>query len=293
MSYAGAAATVDFEVVGPGSAPVGLALGGISADRHVSTGWWSRIAGPGRALDTNTHRVLGVDFLAGGRAADGRPERTITTRDQADAIAAVLDDIGVDRLDTFVGASYGGMVALAFAERYPDRLERVVAIGAAHCAHPMATARRIIQRRIVELGIATGRPREALAISRELAMTTYRSDVEFERRFASGDITSIDCYLRHQGDTFARRFPPERFLALSLSSDLHAVDPARIRVPTLLVAAERDAVVPRSQLEELSGRIAARCRLMDLPSIHGHDAFLTDTESLGEILRDALAGDAP
>ena len=78
MSFAGAAATVDFEIVGPETAPVILALGGISADRNVCGGWWNRIAGPGCALDTDTQRVLGVDFLDGGRAADGRPERTVT-----------------------------------------------------------------------------------------------------------------------------------------------------------------------------------------------------------------------
>ena len=122
-------------------------------------------------------------------------------------------------------------------------------------------------------------------------MTTYRSDAESERRFAGGDTTSIDCYLRHHGDKFARRFAPERFLALSLSSDLHVVDPARIGVPATLVPAERDAVVPRSQLEDLAHHLAAPCRLVDLPSIHGHDAFLTDTESLSHLLRRALAGD--
>ena len=291
MSFAGAAATIDFEIVGPERAPVVLALGGISADRRVCSGWWSGIAGPARALDTSAQRVLGVDFLDGGRGPDGRPERVVTTHDQADAIAAVLDDIGIDRLHALVGASYGGMVALAFAERYPHRVERAVAIGAAHRAHPMATARRIVQRRIVELGLDTGRPREALAIARELAMTTYRSDAEFERRFAGGDIASIDCYLRHHGDKFARRFAPERFLALSLSSDLHAVNPARIGVPVTLVAAERDAVVPRSQQEELARLLGAPCRLVDLPSLHGHDAFLTDTNTLGHILRRALAGD--
>jgi homoserine O-acetyltransferase len=291
MSFAGAAATVDFEIAGPVSAPVILALGGISADRHVCSGWWNRIAGPARALDTDTHRVLGIDFLDGGRGTDGRPERHVTTHDQADAIAAVLDATGIDRLHAVVGASYGGMVALAFAERYPERLDRLVVIGAAHTPHPMATARRVIQRRIVELGLDTGRPREALAIARELAMTTYRSDVEFERRFVSGDIASVDRYLRHQGDKFARRFAPERFLALSVSSDLHAVDPARVHAPTTLVAAERDAVVPRSQLEELARRLGGACRLVDLPSIHGHDAFLTDTDSLSHILRHAFAGD--
>ena len=293
MSFAGAAAAVDFEIIGPDAAPVVLALGGISADRHVCCGWWSQVAGPGRgrALDTETHRVLGVDFLDGGRGGDGRPARVVTTHDQADAIAAVLDEIEVERLQAIVGASYGGMVALAFAERYPERLERLVVIGAAHRPHPMTTARRVIQRRIVELGLDSGRPRESLAIARELAMTTYRSDIEFGQRFAAGGIAAIDSYLRHHGDKFARRFAPERFLALSLSSDLHAVTPGRITTPTVVIAAEHDAVVPRTQLEELTRELGAASRLVELSSIHGHDAFLTDTDSVNHLLRDALAGD--
>ncbi len=289
MSFVGTAATLDYEIVGPEGAPAILALGGISADRHVTSGWWTAIANGGGALDSNIHRILGVEFLDGGCGADGRPERLVTTHDQADAIAAVLDDIGIDRLHALVGASYGGMVALAFAERYPDRVDRLIVIGAAHRAHPMVTARRIIQRRIIELGLDTGRPREALALARELAMTTYRSEVEFERRFDSGDLENVESYLRYHGDRFAARFAPERFLALSLSSDLHVVEPARIRVPTALIAAENDAVVPRSQLEELSRALGGPSRLVDLPSIHGHDAFLTDTDSLSHILRDAIA----
>jgi homoserine O-acetyltransferase len=291
MSLAGAPAEIDFEIVGPDTAPVILVLGGISADRHVCDGWWSAIAGSGRALDTDSHRVLGVEYLDGGRAPDGRPARVVTTHDQADAIAAVLDEIDVEQVHAIIGASYGGMVALAFAERYPDRLQRLVVIGAAHRAHPMATARRLIQRRIVELGLGTGRPKEALAIARELAMTTYRSDVEFERRFEMRDLDVIDSYLRHHGDAFARRFPVERFLALSLSSDLHRVVPSRIRTPTTLVAAEHDSLVPRRQVQELARQLGAPCRLVDLPTIHGHDAFLIDTDSLSHILRNALAGD--
>jgi homoserine O-acetyltransferase len=291
MSFAGTASAVEFEVAGPENAPLVLALGGISADRHVATGWWKAIAGPARAIDTSTFRVLGVEFLDGGSRADGRPERPVTTRDQAAAIAAVLDELDVERLHAIVGASYGGMVALAFAERHPDRLDSLIVIGAAHRPHPMATARRLIQRHIVELGLDSGMPREALAIARELAMTTYRSEAEFGQRFACGDIASVDSYLRHQGDKFARRFSAARLLALSLSSDTHAVDPSRIRVPVTLVAAENDAVVPRAQLVELATSLGGPSRIVDLPSIHGHDAFLTDTDSLSRILRDALAGD--
>jgi homoserine O-acetyltransferase len=56
------------------------------------------------------------------------------------------------------------------------------------------------------------------------------------------------------------------------------------------VAAEDDAIVPRAQLEALAGELGAECRLVDLPSRNGHDAFLTEPDALGSILRNALTG---
>src|SRR4051812_17811129 len=130
---------LDHEIVGPAGAPVLLALGGISATRHVvrtpedpSPGWWEGVAGPGRALNTTTHRLLSVDFTDGGRRSDGRPERVVTTHDQAAHIVDLLDELEISQLAAVVGASYGGMVALALAERWPERVAQIVVIGAAH-----------------------------------------------------------------------------------------------------------------------------------------------------------------
>ena len=292
-----------YEVIGPSGAPTIVVLGGISANRHVcgngvdpTPGWWESVAGHGRALDTSRYQLIGCDFLDGGRGVDGRPERLVTTFDQADAIAAVLDEIGIHRVHAVVGASYGGMVALAFAEQYPERVGRLVVIGAAHEPHPMTTALRAVQRRIVELGLETGRAYDALALARSLAMTTYRSAREFAERFDSAPaslaendaVFPVENYLRQHGERFAARWRPERFLALSLSGDLHSVTPSNIRTPCVLVAAENDAVVPRAQLEALSSELGGDCTLVDLPSRNGHDAFLTEPDTLGRIIRNAL-----
>ena len=160
---------VGYEIVGPPRAPVVVVLGGISATRHVATtghddtpGWWDATVGAGRAIDTATYRVLGIDFLDGGRRGDGRPRHVVTTHDQAAAIVRVLDTLGVERVHAFVGASYGGMVGLAFAERYAERLDRLVAISAPHEAHPMSTALRSLQRRIVQLGLDAERTRRRI-----------------------------------------------------------------------------------------------------------------------------------
>jgi homoserine O-acetyltransferase len=293
-----------FELVGPAHAPLIVVLGGISASAHVTAtpddptpGWWSDVVGAGKGIDTTRYRVLGVEFLDGGRRADGRPRATITTHDQADAIARILDAIGVRRVHAFVGASYGGMVALAFAERYPERLERLVAISAPAEAHPMSTALRALQRNIVKLGLESGRVTDALALARGLAMTSYRSAREFGERFAvvpvereeNDAVFDVERYLAHHGRRFASTWAAERFLALSLSGDLHRVDPRNIRVPAVIVAAEGDAIVPGEQLERLAADIAAPTRLLHVASRCGHDAFLTEPDAISSILEVAIS----
>lgn len=293
-----------YEISGPDHSPLVIVLGGISATAHVtatpldpSPGWWSDVVGSGKGIDTRRYRVVSIDYLDGGRAANGRPARTVTTHDQADAIADVLDACGIECTQAFVGASYGGMVGLAFAERYPDRVRRLVAISAPHEAHPMSTALRALQRNIVKLGVESGRVKESLALARGLAMTTYRSAREFGERFSpspieqSGNDATFDVerYLAQHGERFAERWSAERFIALSLSGDLHRVDPASISTPTVIVAAEGDAIVPLEQLEKLAKEIAAPTRLIHLPSSRGHDAFLTEPDALANILAVAIA----
>lgn len=280
--------TCSYELTGPppGEAPLVVALGGISADRHVAT-WWADVVGAHRFIDTTAFQVLGIDYLDGGVDQDGRPARTVTPHDQADALARVLAELEIERIHTLVGASYGGMVALAFAERYPDLAEQLVVISAPARPHPMATALRAIQRRTVELGLDTGRARDALAIARALGMTTYRSAAEFAKRF-DADPFAAESYVIRQGEKFAARFTPARFLALSLSCDLHQVDPARIHTPALLICADGDTNVPREQMVELAELWGGERRLVHVSSLVGHDAFLAEPNGIGGIIQDAL-----
>ncbi len=296
------ARAADYELVGPARAPVVLTLGGISATRHVvrtaddaSPGWWEGIAGRERPIDTTRFRLLSVDFRDGGRAIDGRPAAIVTTHDQAARIVEVLDELEISRLAAVVGASYGGMVALALAEHWPERVQQLVAISAAHEPHPMAIGLRAVQRRIVELGLATGRAAESMALARALAMTTYRTAREFAERF---DVTAersergvefaVERYLVGAGDKFAARMRPERFLCLSLSADLHRVIPESITVPTTVIAARGDTLVPPAQLRAMSKRLPRLTAFHVLQTRFGHDAFLTEQRKLGPLLTATL-----
>ncbi|MDB4883308.1 MAG: homoserine O-acetyltransferase [Gemmatimonadetes bacterium] len=292
-----------YEITGPEGAPVILALGGISATRHVvrtgddqTPGWWEGIVGRERPIDTTRFRVLSVDFRDGGRARDGRPAERITTHDQAAYIVGVLDELEIAQLSVAVGASYGGMVALALAERWPERVGRLVVISAAHEPHPMSIGLRAIQRRIVELGLDTGSSVEGMVLGRAVAMTTYRTAREFSERFGvtpeyseRGAEFEVERYLIAAGEKFAARMSPERFLALSLSVDLHRVVPESVTVPTTVIAARGDTLAPLAQMRAMSKRLPRLEGFHVLQTRFGHDAFLTEQRKLGRLLTDTLA----
>ncbi len=290
---------IRWECQGPVDAPVLIVQGGISATRHVCAsaqfiepGWWQDQAGAGAALDTRRFRLLGIDWLG----ADGALDVCIDPADQADAICAVLDDLHIDQVATFVGASYGAMVGLQFAARHPTRLQRLIAISGAHRSHARTTALRVIQRRIVKLGLRHEAAAEALALARALAVIGYRSGEEFEQRFAAepqlhdgSPRFAVEDYFDAIGEKFVARFSTAAYLRLSESIDLQRVAPDSIRVPTDLVGVTQDQIVPVADLRVLAAAISAPCRLHQIDSLYGHDAFLKEVDAMREIIAAALA----
>jgi homoserine O-acetyltransferase len=300
---------IGYSLQGRPGLPVVLALGGISASRHVfdpegrREGWWHEVVGPGKALDTQRVAVLGMDFIGGSGASTGPAAGSsfpcISSYDQAAAVVRVLDHLGIERLQAIVGASYGGMVALAFGERHPRRTGRLIVISAADVAHPMATAWRSIQRNMARLGLASGHPTEALELSRALAMTTYRSPEEFAARFRKAPrmesgrpVFPVEEYLQSRGRDYAARYRPESFICLSESIDLHHVDAARITVRTEVVAVREDQLVPFADMRALTARLPD-AHLHEISSLLGHDAFLKEADQLRTILNLIHPGDVP
>lgn len=295
---------VAWRLTGPASAPVVCALGGISANRRVfvtddpKQGWWSEVVGPARALDANQFRILSFDYLGASAETTGPQPGTafpsVSTYDQAELLVRLLNNLGVKSLRAIVGGSYGGMVALAFGERYPERVSQLVVIGAADRAHPMATAWRSVQRQVLRFAVECGRPKDGLRLARALAMSTYRSAEEFQARFdgvpaRAGDRLEfpVEQYLFARGSEFAERHRPEAILCLSESIDLHRVEAERIFVPTTIVAIREDQLVPLSDLRGLAARLPV-ARLHEISSIYGHDAFLKESDQLRGIFTAVL-----
>ena len=308
-------AVVGFELIEPGKpapgtdAPLVIVQGGISAGRHAaasagdpSPGWWEELVGPGKAIDTARFRVLATDWLGGGGISSG-PESSglgsafpqVTSQDQARAIAAVLDRLEVERAHAFAGASYGGMVALAFGALFPERVGRLAVLGAAHESWPLASAWRAVQRRILEWGIESGDEARAVELARMLAMTTYRGAAELAERFRGGPQPApdglhapIETYLEARGRAWSKGVGAASYRSLSRAIDLSRVRPEDVRVPTTLVAFDSDRLVPPEQVRECARRLGAPTRVVEVATRYGHDGFLKEPEAVGRVLRSCL-----
>lgn len=292
-------AAVRLRRFGPGGAPPIVVLGGISSDGRVADvgdgrpAWWPQIVRSGGPVDLDRYQVLGLDLLPGPGETD---VRTLTPADQARALAIALDHLGIPQLEALIGASYGGMVGLAFAEAFPERLKQLIAISAPHRPATRATALRGIQRRILALGIETGHPEEAVALARELAMTTYRTAEELDLRFgqdavpeAAGEPYAVCDYLKARGRAYVPRMTAERWISLSDSLDRHRVEPEAITVPTTLLGFTSDQLVPIADLDELAGQLPALRRYVRAPSLYGHDGFLKEEAVVADLITSALA----
>ena len=301
---------VGYRLFGQLTGPLVIVQGGISANCHVcgtkdqpDSGWWNDFVGPGKAIDTDVYTVLSVDYLGGRDSTTGPDSLTapeglfpsVSTADQARLISRVIAGLNLGPVHAFVGASYGGMVGLAFGQLFAAETARLIIISAAHEAHPIATAWRSLQRKIVRLGRETGRIDDAMELARGLAMTTYRTADEFAHRFGREGIATpdgyrfpIDGYLEHLGRGFAKTFRASSFLCLSESIDLHRVNPAEITVPTTIIGVESDTLVPTWQSRQLANQISGPAELHLVDSVYGHDAFLKETESIGTIIRESM-----
>ena len=291
-----------WEIHGPTNGSPIVVLGGISAGRHLqptaanpSPGWWAGVVKTGGALDPSTHRLIGVEFLGGAQCPFPTPG-PITTEDQARVLAEVLNALGIQHV-SLIGASYGGMVALAFAELFPERARELLLFCAAHRTHPMATAWRSLQRSLVRFAEEVGHGNRGLALARGLAMTTYRSPEEFENRFdvnptyfnqEKAACFEVEDYLEARGRAFSRCFDTDGFLRLSESIDLHCSNPSAIKTPSTLVSFDTDALVPPWLVEDLASQLPSSSEHIRISSIYGHDAFLKESRQVSDVIRLAL-----
>ena len=300
---------------GPSEAPQVLVIHALTGSADAAGDWWNPLIGPGHAIDTDRYGVICANLLGGCYGTTGptsRDPRTglaygaafpdVSTRDQARAQWRLLDALGIGSLALVAGGSLGGMVVLEVAVERPGSVKRLLPIAAPAATGPMAVAWNHIQLRLIErLGD------EGMALARQLAMTTYRSELDFDERFgrrveASG-IPSIVSYLEYQGAKLVDRFDRDTYRVLAGAMDRHDISRDRGslgealaplgagRVALLGLGIQDDILYGPGQVRRLVEAASAAglpSRYHEIRSTKGHDAFLVEWPQMTEIVGDFL-----
>jgi homoserine O-acetyltransferase len=301
-------------------------------------GWWDGMIGPGKAFDTDRFFVVSSNLLGGCRGttgpsstnpATGRPYGSdfpvITVADMVRAERALLDVLGIERLAVVAGGSLGGMQALEWAARYPDQVDAIVPIASTHALQPQGVAWNAIARTAITSDpdwqgghyYGTGRaPTAGMGVARMVGHITYLSAMSIGTKFGrrlqhATDIRytltdpefEVESYLRHQADSFVRRFDANTYLYTSRA--LSYFDLARqygdgdltralrtVKARTLLIAFSSDWLYPPAGSEALAEALEANGRDVELHVIeapYGHDCFLLEEARQTPLIRAFLA----
>ena len=216
-------------------------------------GWWSRMVGPNKPIDTNKFFVICSNVLGGCAGSTGPKDKkdsneniyggefpSITIKDIVDAQAKLLDALKIDQLFSVVGGSMGAMQALQWSISFPEKVDNIIHIAGAlkHSAQNIAFHEVGRQAIMNDANWYEGKylqkntiPERGLAVARMIAHITYLSDDAMHRKFGrklqSRDIISfgfdadfqIESYLRYQGKSFVDRFDANSYLYLTRAMD--------------------------------------------------------------------------
>ncbi len=242
---------------------------------HPQLGWWNRLIGPGRPIDTDRFFVVCPNVLGGCQGttgpasvdpATGRPYGSrfpvVTIRDQVDVEAALADHLGIATWYSVIGGSMGGQRAIEWAVKHRDRVPRavIIACGAAATAEEIAFCS--LQIRCIEADPhfrggdyydADEGPWRGMSIARGIGQLSYRSEIELDQRFNrghqndehpfEGGLYTVESYLEYHGEKLAHRFDANTYIVLSRAMNHHDVGRGRGGVADALARVTADVTI--------------------------------------------------
>lgn len=238
----------------------------LSSGLGGTAGYWTP------QLDALRQRYRVVTYDQGGT---GRSRRDLpaghSIADMADEAADVLDASGTDAAH-FVGHALGGLVGLALAQRRPGRLRSLTVVNGWAAAHSHT-------RRCFDVRLSLLAHEGPAAYVKAQAIFLYPADwlARNEARAAQEEVHGVAGF-QGAGNLKAR-------IAALLAFDARP-GLAGIRLPTMIVAARDDVLVPSTMSEELASAMPDS-RLHVAPW-GAHAINVTEPDAFNSLLLDFL-----
>ncbi|MDI9483945.1 MAG: alpha/beta hydrolase [Bacillota bacterium] len=190
--------------------------------------------------EQNSYRLLRLDFRDMGFSSPYTEDYDVSIH--VDDLKGLLDELGIRKVH-LLGVSYGAMVAMMFALKYPENLSTLILPNA------VARVTRFLQAAsdIWEYSAATN----SGELFFKLSMPFIYSDEFYERNWE---------WLKEREAFFDQILTKEYFASLQRlsrsSKNFDILDEIhKIKVPTLLIAGSRDIITPVSEMKKIQERI--------------------------------------
>ena len=297
-------------------------------------GWWEIVIGPGKALDSEKYFIICSNVLGGCKGTTGpssiNPKTgkeygidfpVITIKDMVNVQKKLVDAFGIDKLAAVVGGSMGGMQTLQWIVSYPEMMKKAVAIATTARSSPQQIAFNEVGRQSIvgdpnwNGGNYYGTdkiPKEGLSVARMIAHITYLSDESMDIKFGRGlqdkdeisyDFSvdfQVESYLKHQGESFVKRFDANSYLFITKAVDLFdlsvndsLIDGFKdVEANVKIISVDTDWLYPTDQCMEIVTALNANnvdVSFSEVKSNYGHDAFLLEKGQLNYIFANFLS----
>ena len=297
-------------------------------------GWWEIVIGPGKALDSEKYFIICSNVLGGCKGTTG-PSSTnpktgkeygldfpvITIGDMVHVQKKLIDSFGINQLAAVIGGSMGGMQVLQWMVSYPEMMKKAIPIATTASSSPQQIAFNDVGRQAIFSDpdwnkgnyYGTGKiPENGLSLARMIAHITYLSDESMDIKFGRGlqdkdeisyDFSvdfQVESYLKHQGETFVKRFDANSYLFITKAVDLFDISRneslidgfKNIECKVKVISVDSDWLYPTEQSTEIVTALNANdveVSFSEIKSNYGHDAFLLEKGQLNFILSKFLA----
>jgi homoserine O-acetyltransferase/O-succinyltransferase len=240
----------------------------------------------------------------------------ITIADMVRAQYRLMQHLAIEKWLAISGGSMGGMQALQWSAEYPEAVGSVIAIATTSKLSPQSIAFDWVGRQAImsdpkwnKGAYGENVPDQGLAIARMVGHITYLSDESMEQKFGrrlqqrkdySFDFDrnfQVESYLEYQGQRFVERFDANSYLYISRAMDYFDLSAKgsgdltkslkEVSATFLIVSFSSDWLFPSKASREIVKALRNNnidVSYCDIQSEYGHDAFLLESETLGELI---------
>ena len=281
-----------------GKAPIVLVNHSLTGDANLTGdgGWWTEIIGKGKIIDTDKYTILGFNIPGNGVKGQifNKPE-DFHTGDIASLFLLGLSNLKIKKLYALIGGSIGGGIAWEMAAISKDITKFLVPVAADWKANDWIIANTFLQKRIIE------NSKKPLQDARIHAMLTYRTPQSFDNRFGrtlnkEQGIFNIESWLIYHGEKLQKRFQLKAYIMMNhLLSSINIEREGEIALNIIknikseihMVAIDSDLFfTPIEDQKTFNSckKVKKNIYYHEIKSLHGHDAFLIESQSMEKIL---------